>query len=385
MQNIAYRNLGNQKFHFHYLTHERTAWTAAIDVKSNTKEDVTAELTLLANNLIDFFKKHEAGFQKTKWIRFYTLLPECTFDLLATTLKEAGVDCAVSLIRQKPLHPNVPLLVQGLSLLQHDKPTQELPTQLAKELFPESHLYSWVEGGREYIMLSHLIAQNRGDSEKETTEIFEKLQTLLDEMKMTLPEQGLRTWIYIKDIDNNYEGLVVGRRDYFKKIGMTKRFLVSTGIGSMGEDDSIVTIDVLLCKEHSSDQNIFIDAPDFMPHANSYGVTFERSLHYKNNLLNHMLIAGTASIDTEGEILYDDNPPVQTDRIFLILNDLLRQADMKVGEFETLTVYLRDDKQIEGVIENCQKAAPHIPKIFLHAPVCRPGWLVEIEGEATRF
>lgn len=369
--------------HFNLISKERTAFSATIQPTRNEKTDLKTEIKEFTQSLCQFLAEQEDKKQEILWIRFYTILSEITFLDIQSILTEKGIDCAVSLIRQQPLSPSCPISIQGLALSQGKKPTLPLPIKTLGQIFPESSINSWIEGGNEYILLTHLVAMNRGNSETETTEIFEKTQQILDEMGFTLPQQGLRTWLYIKDIDDNYEGLVVARRDYFKKIGLTERFLVSTGIGNFGSDDNIVTLDLLLCREHSSAKNIFIDAPDFMPHANSYGVTFERALLYKNSLMDHILVAGTASIDTEGEILYESDPPAQIERIFLILQDLLRQGDLQLEDFEVLTIYLRDDSQLEAVVQVCQKILPDMPKLFLHGPVCRPGWLVEIEGEGS--
>lgn len=39
----------------------------------------------------------------------------------------------------------------------------------------------------------------------------------------TVPELVHRTWIYCRDIDNNYRGLVEGRNERFDRYGLTRK------------------------------------------------------------------------------------------------------------------------------------------------------------------
>lgn len=375
-----YRTTEPLNIHLNTSTPERTAFTASMNC---SETDFNEQLMLLLTALKSELESVPTGAQRPVWLRFYSTDSWVNFQSISQTVKESGVDCAVSVIRQEPLYPAVPVLVQGIaSAVTPKQPsTPDLPEM--KKLFPESSMHSWIEGEKEYILLTHLIAEEHGDSDQETEQVFDRLQQLLDKLGMPLTENGLRTWLYIKDIDNQYAGAVDARTRYFDKIGMKERFLVSTGIGTFGDDSNILTLDVLLCREHSAGQNKFIDSPDFMPHAASYGVTFERSLLHSNSTMKHLLIAGTASIDQQGEILYKGSPSTQTRRIFLILQDLLKQGDFKLDDMDSYTVYLRDSHELKKVIKVCQKAAGSIPMIFLHGPVCRPGWLVEIEGESS--
>ena len=47
-----------------------------------------------------------------------------------------------------------------------------------------------------------------------------------------MPDLIHRTWIYCRDIDNNYRGLVEGRNGCFDRYGLTpeSHFIASTGI-----------------------------------------------------------------------------------------------------------------------------------------------------------
>jgi hypothetical protein len=49
-----------------------------------------------------------------------------------------------------------------------------------------------------------------------------------------------------------------------------------------------------------------------------------------------------------------------------------------------LLVYLRDAADYIVVREMFEERFPNIPKIYLLAPVCRPGWLIEMECMAVK-
>ena len=49
-----------------------------------------------------------------------------------------------------------------------------------------------------------------------------------------------------------------------------------------------------------------------------------------------------------------------------------------------MIVYLRDIADYTIVKEMYDKRFPCTPKVFVHAPVCRPTWLVEMECIAVK-
>ena len=93
----------------------------------------------------------------------------------------------------------------------------------------------------------------------------------------TIAANVIRTWIYCRDIDNNYEGLVIARREYFSQIGLTAdtHYIASTGIEGQSEDSSqIVKMDSLGIFGIVPAQMEFMTAPGYMSPTQIYGVTF---------------------------------------------------------------------------------------------------------------
>ena len=69
----------------------------------------------------------------------------------------------------------------------------------------------------------------------------------------------------------------------------------------------------------------------------------------------------------------------QTERMWENVEALLKEADCTFDDLGQMIVYLRDIADYAVVKEMYDKRFPATPKVFVHAPVCRPGWLIEME------
>ena len=63
---------------------------------------------------------------------------------------------------------------------------------------------------------------------------------------------------------------------------------------------------------------------------------------------------------------------------------LLDAAGFGWEDVGQMLVYLRDPADYSVVNGMFEERFPDIPRIILHAPVCRPGWLVEMECMAMK-
>jgi enamine deaminase RidA (YjgF/YER057c/UK114 family) len=126
-----------------------------------------------------------------------------------------------------------------------------------------------------------------------------------------------------------------------------------------------------------------MEAAGFMNPTVEYGVTFERGREVVFGDRRHLYVSGTASIDDKGQILHGGDVRRQTARAIENVAALLGQAGAEPRDMRHLIVYLRDMADAE-VAENVIAASglAEIPRIIVRAPVCRPGWLIEMEGIA---
>ncbi len=203
----------------------------------------------------------------------------------------------------------------------------------------------------------------------------------------TLEANMQRTWIYCRDIDNNYAGLVVARREYFARNGLTAdtHFIASTGIeGKSDPFDRLVRMDSVALFGHQREQVTYMSALDHLNPTHEYGVTFERATRLTFGDRSKYYVSGTASIDKNGQIVHPGDVGRQAERMLENINALLSNYEAAMDDLKLAVVYLRDPADAAIVEDILSKRLPaDLPRIMVHGSVCRPGWLVEMEGVAV--
>ena len=63
---------------------------------------------------------------------------------------------------------------------------------------------------------------------------------------------------------------------------------------------------------------------------------------------------------------------------------LLAEAGASAADLAQMIVYLRDPADYPAVRKIFELRYEAVPRLFVHAPVCRPGWLIETECIAVR-
>ena len=226
-----------------------------------------------------------------------------------------------------------------------------------------------------------------GFSFDQTTQIFEHQGNMLASLGGSLADNVLRTWLYVRDVDNNYQGMVDCRRDLFARAGLTKdtHFIASTGIEGQGESPSdLVTMDSLSIFGLRPGQISYMTALDHLCHTHLYNVTFERGTRVTYGDRSHYYISGTASIDHKGVTLFPYDVVKQTKRTLENISALLEGYEATLSDMRLAVVYLRDLADADVVRSMLAEALPEeCAWIMVQGSVCRPQWLVEIEGIAV--
>lgn len=243
----------------------------------------------------------------------------------------------------------------------------------------------------EFAGVRHLLlngqCRNVDNSESQTKDIFEAYCNMLSRRGCSLKDNCIRTWLYVQDIDVNYMGVVKGRRELFLLEGLSPQthYIASTGIAGRLADPSAKMIMDAYALENVSDSQIhFLKGSTHLNPTHEYGVTFERGTAVDHKDRRHVFISGTASINNKGEIEHPGDITGQTSRMIRNVEVLLEEAGCTYKDVMVMTVYLRDIADYAVVEDMMMKRFPEHPKLFVLAPVCRPGWLVEMECIAVR-
>lgn len=225
------------------------------------------------------------------------------------------------------------------------------------------------------------------DAYAQTMEAFARHVTTLRSEGMNLEEHCHRTWIYVRDIDPNYQGLVDARNEIFLRSGLRAdtHYIASTGIGGYPDNPAaIVSIDFFSVKGIERSDVKYLKALEYLNPTSEYGVAFERATAIDLPTGRHIFISGTASIDKHGQVLHVGDIEAQTERLFLNISKLLEDGEASLADMKYFLVYLRDISDRDAVDTYMKAHFPQIPYIILEARVCRPTWLIEVEGMAVK-
>ncbi|KGI61297.1 endoribonuclease L-PSP [Prevotella sp. DNF00663] len=221
---------------------------------------------------------------------------------------------------------------------------------------------------------------------EQTRLLFEKYIAIADSLHLTMSEHLVRTWIYVADIDNDYADIVKARNDVFAQYGLTTdtHFIASTGIGgATAVCHAAVGMDFLTFPHIVESDKKYLQALEYLNPTHEYGVAFERGTRITTALSQRCFISGTASIDKKGQILYRGDVLRQTARLLENISMLLKDGGARMQQLDYLVVYLRDISDYVPVEAFLRRLYPAIPHVIVHAKVCRPGWLIEMEGVSS--
>ena len=251
---------------------------------------------------------------------------------------------------------------------------------------PGTQLFEATHNGYRHLWAGAYCSKEE-DSEAQTTIIFNTYILELAAQNCTLSENCVRTWFYVSDIDNRYAGMVRARNAVFETQGLTEQthYIASTGIGGIGADPkSFVHMDAYAVSGLQPGQIQHLYAADHLNRTSEYGVRFERGtvVHYGDR--DQIFISGTASINEKGQIIHTGDIRRQTERTLENIGALLAEAGATFDDVEQMIVYLRDHADYAVVSRLIAERFPDKPVIIVNAPVCRPGWLIEVECMAAR-
>ena len=231
---------------------------------------------------------------------------------------------------------------------------------------------------------AHNLAAN---SEYQTRLLFNEYNMQLPEEGCTLKDNCIRTWFFVNDVDLNYGGVVRARNQFFFTQGLTvnTHFIASTGIGGRQADPNVLSqMDNYAIAGIEQEQIHYLYAPTHLNRTSDYGVSFERGTRVDYQDRRHVFISGTASINNKGEIKYPKNIVKQTERMWENVETLLAEAECTYDDVCYMVVYLRDTSDYQLVHKMYETRFHGKPYVIVHAPVCRSGWLVEMECMAIR-
>lgn len=346
--------------------------------KGNTAFD--QQLTEVIDSIEYFIQKNNISTDAPLLFRLF--LSDCanqekTVKKLSNYLNLIHNGCSISIVQQPPL--NGSKVTIWAYLLNTKKPLIKIS---------EKDNLQINNGAYQHIYHTQLLAEDTNeDSLGQTDAIFKAFNYDLTKKNLTIKENCIRTWIYVKDVDYNYQGVVIGRRNLFDKLDMNSKthFITSTGIeGRHFDYKHSVLMDAYTVAGIIPEQVKFLTATEYLNPTHEYGVTFERGTSVDYGDRRHIFLSGTASIDNKGEVVYPQQIDKQIERTLINIEALLKDAEANMTDIAQLIIYLRDVGDTKVVNDYFNKNHIDLPKVIVLAPVCRPGWLIEMECIAIK-
>lgn len=280
----------------------------------------------------------------------------------------------ISLVHQQPL-PHAKLAVWAYFL----DSVKQIEKDRSGNIFKSN--------GLTHIFTPNLRGVENYDPQSQTEQIFRNYVGLLENFNGKLNENSIRTWLYVRDIDSDYDDIIKGRKNVFEENSLSKEthYIASTGIeGRTSERGYRVFMDAYSILGIKKEQIKFLHAPAHLCPTHKYGVTFERGTEVLYGDRKHVFISGTASINNQGKIVNSNNVSKQTERTIENISALLDEAECSLEDLASAIVYIRDTADYPVVKNIIEQQLHFIPYTILLAPVCRAGWLIEIECMAVK-
>lgn len=286
---------------------------------------------------------------------------------------------ATSIVQQPPL-PGAKISMLAYHI--------ESPAPVTKRRASKGHVVVEKNGLR-HLWSTRLCASDdtgRFSAGDQTRQVFDDLIGALENQGGTLRNDCVRTWIYLKNVDVFYQGMVDSRRDLFARQGMNgnSHYIASTGIeGACAHRHDLVAMDAYSVLGLGRDQVFYLNDFDCLCPTKDYDVTFERGTRVAYADRSHYFISGTASIDRDGQVVHRGDVMRQLDRALDNVDALLLSGDATIEDMKYLIVYLRDPTDYARVKGYLDFHMPGQPVFIVEGAVCRPEWLVEVEGIAV--
>lgn len=322
-------------------------------------EDILQPFNVQLANLMEQISYNSIG-KRLRAARFF--ISDASNQISAVEAAISNLGCPVSIIQQPPL--------DGSKI---------------------AALCYWTKGELnptyEHKVVCGLLSEASAEgSLSQTEEIFSKYGSILEASGQSIAENCIRTWLFVRDVDVNYAGVVRGRRNCFDKIGLTSdtHYIASTGIqGTTADFRNLVMMDAYSVGGLKPEQKRYLYGKSHLNPTYEYGVTFERGVIVDYGDRRHVFVSGTASIDNKGQVLHEGDIVSQCERMMENVGVLLSEADCKLTDIESAILYLRDTADYQVVNALFKSRWPYLDPVVVLAPVCRPSWLVEMECIAS--
>lgn len=282
---------------------------------------------------------------------------------------------ASSYIQQPPLDAEVDLALSAVAVLPRrgwiagDSASMPAPAR------------SFSLGGKKYLFAGNILG-SPGDAFAQTMGMFTRAEEVLGAEGMSM-QDVVRTWIYLREMERDYGEFNRARREFFRQRNVTL-LPASTGIyGSPHQEDADLMLSFCAIKGVGRIQASAMVTPT-LNEACTYGSDFSRGLRVEEANKIALYISGTASVDEEGRTAHPGDFASQAERMLWNVETLLAAQKASFRDIVSAVTYLKnagDAESFHRILHD--RGLSGMPNQVVHAAVCRPDLLCEIEAIAA--
>jgi enamine deaminase RidA (YjgF/YER057c/UK114 family) len=243
----------------------------------------------------------------------------------------------------------------------------------------------FVDKHSEYCLLGGLIPTSKNiPRDLSTKSIFQLIDFELNKINMDFKNVA-RTWFYLDDLLGWYDDFNKVRNNYFTEQNIYNHMIPSsTGIGASNINSSILLSAVYVVKPKNDNVKVFpVLSPLQCPPSN-YKSLFSRAVEIEHPDYKHLIISGTASINSDGRTKHVGNIYKQIELTMNVVESILRSRKMSWEDVTKGIVYFKDINDVYIFNNYCKtKIIPQMPLAMIQADICRHELLFEIEMDAV--
>ncbi|MGD1000470.1 MAG: Rid family hydrolase [Candidatus Brocadiia bacterium] len=251
----------------------------------------------------------------------------------------------------------------------------------------------WQRNGATYLMLQDLHGAAPGSGrESQTTAMFELANRIL-ELEGATYRDVARTWIYLPNILQWYDGFNAARSVKYREFGLLPvrpaedgggRRLppASTGISGGNPHGAGPVMDLLAVIGNPEcpvkvDQMTNARQKD----AFEYGSAFSRGVWIREPDMTQVQVSGTAAIDERGKSLFPNDCRAQIFRTFDTIEALIAPAGASLKDICQATVFLKRPQDLPVYRQAAaERGLADLPAVCMVADVCRDDLLFEVDA-----
>lgn len=282
---------------------------------------------------------------------------------------------ASTFIEQPPLDASADLVLSALAIVPHRAHLD------VRSLASPATGRAIVLGGQK-LLYAGGINGKPGNAYDQTTSMFSRADEVLKQEGMSFRDV-VRTWIYLRAMDRDYAEFNRARRDFYRRQNVAL-LPASTGINGAPYPEKADFALGFYAIESTEKLAASAMTTPTLNEASTYGSDFSRGLRVVEANKVALYISGTASVDEEGRTAHVGDFEGQVNRMLLNVETLLSAQRASFHNVLSAVTYLKnpaDTPVLRRILRN--RGLDSVPNALVHAAVCRPDLLCEMEALAA--